>query len=136
MSTKQCPICLLLVTVLNKHHVVPKCYGGLDKAPLLELCENCHKAIHYTAEDEYAGNIDKIYLLPDQLQRARPYIEAIKKAKFNYEQSPNSGHISKKVMLVVPEEVLVKMHKRKSSLGFKALDKYLRYLVEKDLKNL
>lgn len=114
---------------------MPTGYGGLRDGPLLELCSACHLNTHGQAESEYANNLDKIYLLPDQLQRARPYVEAIKKAKHNYEQSSSSEHVAKKVMLVVSEETLAKMHKRKSSLGFKALGKYLKHLVEKDLKN-
>jgi hypothetical protein len=131
-----CPICNQFSTILNKHHIVPVHLGGPRAGPLLTLCENCHKAIHYTAEGEYANTLDKDYLTPEALQRARPYIDAIKKAKCIYEQSDSSEHVLKKVMLLVSEEILAKMHKRKSSLGFKALDKYLKHLVEKDLKNL
>lgn len=138
-----CPICKVGVLILNKHHIVPRSYGGPEDGPLLELCENCHKGIHYTAEQEFGSKatVDKkhleIYLLPDQLKRARPYIEAIKQSKAVYIKIGKArGTVLKKLAVDIPEDQLIKCHKRKASLGFSSLEKYLKHLIEKDIKSL
>lgn len=136
MSSKKCPICLNNFLKLHGHHIVPTGYGGKKDGPLLQLCSACHLNIHGQAESEFTNNTDKVYLLPDQLQRARPYIEAIKKAKHIYlNASVSKGEgIPKKIIIEVAESTLIKCHKRKSSLGFTSLDRYLKYLIDKDIK--
>ena len=135
MSGIICPICGQHSTIYNKHHICPKAYGGDPKGALLTLCENCHKGIHYTAEAEYS-NKKSSYFQGEVLNNARPYIEAIKKAKDLFERTIGADHLLKKVIVEVPQGLLVKMHKRKSGLGFKALDKYLISLIEQDCKRL
>lgn len=133
---KECPVCLEICAILNSHHVIPRCYGGhVTNNLLVDLCENCHKAIHYTAEAEYAGKAAN-YLTPQQYQRALIYINAIKKAKQTYELSGGGENLPKKVQLVIPQKDLTKMHKRKSDKGHSSLEKYVLDLIYRDIKQL
>lgn len=135
MSQVDCPICLQPSTIINRHHIIPKSYGGDPGGPLLSLCENCHKAIHYTAEAEYSNKkVD--YLQQPHLDNARPYIEAIKKAKDLFERTVGKEHLLKKIIVEITQNDLVKVHKRKSALGFKSLEKYLQHLIKTDIRVL
>lgn len=135
MAGVVCPICLQHCTILNSHHIIPKHLGGNPEGPLLDLCENCHKAIHYTAEAEYIGK-QAIYLLPDQRSRADLYIEAIKKAKQIYEAAGGGENLLKKVTIMLPQKDLTKLHKLKADKGFSSLEKYLHSLIYNEIKKL
>ena len=134
-SQSSCPICLANALKLQGHHIIPREYGGPKEGPLLDVCATCHLNIHYTAEAEYAGK-QPAYLLPAQRQRASVYVEAIKRAKATYESSGGGENLGKKVMVVLPQKDLVRLHKRKSDKGFSSLEKYLLELIYKDIGRL
>lgn len=126
-----CPICLNPNLKLQKHHIIPKEYGGPEEGPLLDVCASCHLNIHYTAEAEYR-NQTALYLLPDQRTRASIYVDAIKKAKTIFEESQGGQNIKRKVIIELTTEELIKLHKVKSDKGFSSLQKYLQYLINKE----
>ena len=130
-----CPICLNTNLKLQKHHIIPKEYGGPEDGPLLDVCATCHLNIHYTAEAEY-DNREANYLLPEQAVRAALYITAIKKAKDNFEQANGGQNILRKVIIELPTTELTKLHKAKSVAGFKSLQKYMQHLISREIGKL
>jgi hypothetical protein len=134
-SSPTCPICLATNLKLQKHHIIPKEYGGPVEGPLLEVCATCHLNIHYTAEAEYKNKI-ALYLLPDQRVRATLYVDAIKKAKQIYESVSGADNLKKKVMIELTQKDLARLHKCKADKGFSSLEKYLKHLIAKELQNL
>ena len=131
----QCPICLNYFLELHAHHICPVGLGGPKDGPLLDLCSACHLSLHHQAVSEYK-NKKKNYLLPDQITRARPYIDVIKKATDIYERTVDKEHILKKIMVEIEQRDLTRVHKRKASLGFKSVDEYLKYLIKVDINKL
>lgn len=128
-----CPICLNSNLKLQGHHILPREYGSQKDSPLLFLCATCHLNIHYTAEAEYSGKKPS-YLQVEQISRARVYIDAIKRAKAVWESAESTRNLKKKVMFMLPETMLVKLHKVKASRGYKSLDDYLYSIVERELR--
>lgn len=135
MISSICPICLQQCAIMNSHHIIPKHLGGSPEGPLLDLCENCHKALHYTAETEYRGE-QASFLLPAQRARAHQYVEAIKRAKQIFEAAGGGENIPRKVMLKIPQKDLTKLHKLKADKGFSSLEKYLLHLIYTEIKKL
>lgn len=135
MSSQVCPICLQTNLKLQGHHIIPKEYAGPVDGPLLDVCATCHLNIHYTAETEYKGE-QASYLLPAQRHRAHEYVETIKRAKQVFETAGGGENLKRKVMLMIPQKDLTRMHKRKSDKGFTSLEKYLLDLIYRDIRNL
>lgn len=47
MKYKQCECCGK-IELLEKHHIISKCYGGSNKKDnLIEICSSCHTKIHH-----------------------------------------------------------------------------------------
>ena len=135
VHNQECPVCLNTNLKLQKHHIIPKEYGGPHEGPLLEVCATCHLNIHYTAEAEYKG-VSCAYLLADQRERASRYVEAIKRAKQVFETSHGGENLNKKVMIELPQKDLVRLHKLKADRGFTSLEKYLLSLIYEQFKRL
>jgi hypothetical protein len=131
-SIQSCPICLNPQLKLEKHHILPKEYGGPEDGPLLEVCSTCHHNIHYTAEAEYV-NESANYLLPEQRRRANEYVNAIKRAKQVYEQAGGGDKLKRKVIVSLPQKDLVRLHKVKAIRGFSSLEKFLLHLIRQQL---
>lgn len=130
-----CPICLNNTPKLQKHHIIPKEYGGPEDGPLLDVCASCHLNIHYTAEAEY-NNKETNYLLPEQRQRATEFIISIKRAKDVFERSNGGKNILRKIIIELPSEDLIKLHKAKADAGFTSLQKYLHTLIMNQTKKI
>lgn len=125
----KCPICLN-ITKLEGHHVVPKEFGGPENGPMILLCSSCHHNCHYQAENDYKGKT-KVYFPPDQMERAKPVIFEILRAKQLYETRRDTEVKQlRRVIVNVPDKTLKNLHRLKADKGFKSLDKFLNQVFE------
>lgn len=130
----QCPICLNEFDHLDEHHIYPKAYGGPEDGPLLNLCAADHQGLHSQARADMAKNPKKkFYFLPDALERARPYVNYIIRAKQNYDQNiiPEGGGVKNHIITFkVDLAKLTLLHSAKLARGFASLDAFFEALAD------
>ena len=86
---RKCKICDKYLDLLDKHHIISKCYGGSNsKNNTVYICPNCHRDIHlgniivegyynttkgrmfiwrYKDEPSITGNVDpKVYIIENK----------------------------------------------------------------------
>jgi hypothetical protein len=89
VESKSCIICGFPITkVLGKHHVI---YSDERNVPLITVCKNCHKVIHYC---EKKGCID---------EQIRDYYSSLDGALKTLEMYVNVLIDSKSIAYVIPQ---------------------------------
>jgi hypothetical protein len=126
-------------SAMEQHHIVPKHLGGPEKGPLVPLCANHHGRLHYYTMKLLSGKTPEEIPFPESQARnnelflllCQIIIDAtiIREGNLNPNQLRNVG-------CKIPHSLLIKLHLRKSDLGFSNTGDYLISLIERDVANL
>ena len=134
----KCPICLheFLEDTLQSHHITPIEYGGLEEGPTVRLCSNDHLKCHYTAENLTAKNAKRRHFFtnPDELERARPYIQAIIVSKIISRDLPKTN-ARNLVILELDAKRKSLLQRLKQLSGHTSINKYIISLIDKELRS-
>lgn len=123
------------------HHIVPRHLGGPDSGPQIPLCATHHRHLHYFTMKLMRGETPSSTPFPESaanvkfnslfLRLCRIIIDASILQEGSIDPSQPRG-----VGVKVPHEILVKMHLRKSDLGFTNVGDYVKSLIYRDLSTL
>lgn len=136
-ETRQpCLICGALA-YLEEHHVIPICYGGPKDGKTIFICEDCHAAVHRTAESLCAKTVKPKNWFKDKqtLINATPYVQAIINAKLNkhnpVDQSTQDVPRRRMLVLEFTDREWMKIRKSAKDHGGKNLNQFLHdYLLQ------
>lgn len=139
-----CPICLKpLKGEYETHHIHPINLGGDEDVPpykLVNLCSNCHAAIHKTASllmSKHKKRYNHSFNNDDELERAKPYIQAILNARNWFESQPQSNKPRRRmIVLDISDADWVKLHKAKIDNGFSNMKDFLLSVIQCEIKKV
>jgi hypothetical protein len=121
----------------ESHHIIPLHLGGPKDGPQVNLCSICHHDLHLVANSVYKGNSEHLEVFsPENMKKASILIRAIVSSKINIEATGKPPNAIQRLMIEIPNGLLVKLHLRKADLGFTSLQKYLISLLETDAGKL
>ena len=117
----------------ESHHVIPLHLGGPKDGLQVKLCESCHSNLHLLSNSIYKGRYDRLELFDEQqMYRARPLIQAIVSSKIKIESTGKPPDSIQRLVLELPNALLVKLHKRKADCGYTSLNSFLMDLLERE----
>ena len=127
--TERCVICKCASTILHRHHVIPRCYGGRDGAQV-DMCGDCHTTLHayalaILAFQRNGKPIQNFWKTAEDEDRARPLVAQIVKAAQNYE-----GPKEYKMMLTLDAETYNMLKFMKNNLAISSLEKTLASCIK------
>lgn len=129
-----CEICGR-VAYLEGHHIIPVSYGGPVDGKLIFICEQCHFALHRTAESLMSKTVkSKNWFNSEEvLKKASPYVKAIIDAKMDMMEGANPALIHKPVRRMFQVNLsrweLNRLHKYQRDKGYKSLEKMIEDLL-------
>jgi hypothetical protein len=117
----------------ESHHIIPLHLGGPKNGLQIQLCERCHSSLHLIANAFYKGKHDHTELFNQtEFERAKPLIGAIVDAKIKVETTGKPPDSIQRLMLEIPNELLVKLHIRKADCGYTSLVTFLMDLLKRE----
>lgn len=126
----QCKICDEQVAIADEHHVIIQAAGGKHKGTV-DLCANCHLAIHAQAVNILAKKaVKKRYFLTAELEKkAAPYVNAIVYAMIRERERP-SANARSQLTLMIPKHSLEILHLLKSDAGISNLQDFIKRIIQ------
>ena len=128
-----CVVCQTATEVIESHHVHPIQYGGAQDGPQVWLCPGCHRLIHFQAENLTGKQPKKLLAGLALLKRAKPLIAAVVRAKIGWLKRRQELGLNPKqprrLMLMVDEVTLYRLHLMKVDAGATNLTTYLQGLL-------
>jgi hypothetical protein len=116
----------------QNHHIHPLEYGGAEDGKTAKLCSNCHSKCHYTAENLTSKAKRRYWFNSEELERARPYIQAIIHAKILHREA--AGETRGLVIIELDAKRRSLLHRLKTKHGFKSLNAYLTALIDREIR--
>jgi hypothetical protein len=115
----------------ESHHIIPLHLGGPKEGPQINLCSICHHNLHLIANRVYKGKSEGLELFsPDEWTRASLLVRAIVSSKIQIESTGKPPNSIQRLMIEIPNSLLVKLHIRKADLGFTSLSSYIKSILE------
>ena len=131
-----CFVCQL-VGEHDSHHIMPIAYGGPKEGPQVWLCSICHRKIHLVANDVYKGKSKRLEsFTPVQWERAGVLVRAIVSSKIQLEAAGKPPDSTQRIMIEIPNHILLRLHIRKKELGFTSLQTFLLTLIKKEAEKV
>ena len=136
----QCPICQQNLAHLEEHHIIPREYGG-ESLETIDICSTCHRglhnqATHIIAKQKSNGKIERYYFTQDIWPVASQFVSYIVEAHRNF-HSVNSNNIRhRRIIVHVPDDLLLKLHLLKKYKGYSSLERFIRHLLEDLVKTM
>lgn len=123
--------------ISDQHHIVPIEYGGPEDGLTVPLCPTCHRNVHREAAAQLKGKPpnqfvnDENYHKEEQHNRAMFLVKYIVQAKQRFD---NTGEKKAKgarnmIQISCTREELAIAHDLKKQLGFRSLERTLKYLI-------
>ncbi len=130
--------------ISDQHHILPVEYGGPKDGLTVPLCPTCHRNVHREAAAIDKGKTLYQYVneenYPDELQRDKAMflVKYIVQAKQRFD---NTGEKKAKgarnmIQISCTREELLTAHDLKNQLGFRSLDRTIKYLILDKWKQL
>lgn len=129
-----CPICgKPLGLDVEEHHIIPISYGGDPKGKTIFIHSNCHFATHKTAESILSKTVKNKNWFPSVsiLERAAPYVQAIIRAKRNFQEGNTDRNKPRRHMIIVnlSDNEWKRLHKVKLDKGFTNLNQFFESIL-------
>lgn len=126
-----CPICSSQVQHLEGHHIIPREYGGQDLEQV-NICSTCHHGLHHqanaywTALQKGESEPARMYFSHDVWEKAAPYVAAILQARKDFEDAGRPQVRPRRLIIEVPQELLVDLHRLKKYHGYTSLSRFIK----------
>ena len=129
--------------ISDQHHIFPIEYGGPKDGLTVPLCPTDHRNVHREAEHTFKNGSSgeyinlKTYKNKDQLTRAKFISNYVLEAKKKFLASGNKKADGARNMMQVSftRQELATAHDLKKQLGFRSLERMVKYLILDAYKN-
>lgn len=133
-----CPICLEEKVLIHEHHIIPQSAGG-SSGPTIDICSQCHDALHLCATKILAGKGAEAQIIAGNIFKDKKLSQDLVKSIIKHRLLKKDGKIPDenlelKMTLVFPAAIrrYLEVLSKNSKTG---MNTYVTYLIKNHIKS-